>query len=259
MENPVLTASVKETVLMRLRLTLLMVVLVGTTSCNRDPGDPATSPTDNPPTQLVPNYTYITSHPGGGGIYVVAMVPSDDFTGTVLLSLKADKQLNAALTTTTLIPERTVAEITLAPDTLIAPSLHSLELQVTQGVDTTVLTFKADILQWQCCPPSEWALSRRDALLGSLTALYPEIGFVPDSAWVAYNTYPTILVVEHWTFLYEDWELRICFHLMIPPYDWSMLWLRPRNETEPVVTIRRESDGTAFPIPIADYPTFYGY
>ena len=75
----------------------------------------------------------------------------------------------------------------------------------------------------------------------------------------AYITYPAHLIVEHWTFLYDNWEMRICYHVMIPPYNWSMLWLRPLGELDAVFSAKREWNGTAYEIPICDYPTFYGY
>ena len=46
---------------------------------------------------------------------------------------------------------------------------------------------------------------------------------------------------------------------MIPPYDWSMLWLRKRGEVEAIFAAKRESDGTVYEIPVGDYPIFYGY
>jgi hypothetical protein len=46
---------------------------------------------------------------------------------------------------------------------------------------------------------------------------------------------------------------------MIPPHNWSMLWLLERGEVKPVFAAYRESDGTTYEIPISEYPTFFGY
>ncbi len=72
-------------------------------------------------------------------------------------------------------------------------------------------------------------------------------------------TYPEILVVEHWTFLNPTWEMRMCFHVMIPPYDWSMLTIRSRGEWDFQFAAKRESDGTTYEIPVAEYPVMCGY
>ena len=48
-----------------------------------------------------------------------------------------------------------------------------------------------------------------------------------DRQWDIYATYSGILVVMHHTFLDMDWELRLSYHAMIPPYNWSNILLRP--------------------------------
>ena len=53
--------------------------------------------------------------------------------------------------------------------------------------------------------------------------------------------------------------MRICYHVMISPYNWSMLWLRPWGKVDAIFAAKRESDGTTYEISISDYPTYYGY
>jgi hypothetical protein len=60
----------------------------------------------------------------------------------------------------------------------------------------------------------------------------------------------------------KDWEVRFCFHVMIPPYDWTKIMIRERDEWEPAIAGKREHDGVDYKlseIPISEYPTFYGY
>ena len=96
-------------------------------------------------------------------------------------------------------------------------------------------------------------------LIDWLETNHPEFGSFSTANSYAYITYLAHLIVEHWTFLYDEWEMRICFHVMIPPYDWSMIWLRPRGEVDAIFSAKRESDGTVYEIPISDYPTYYNY
>jgi hypothetical protein len=83
---------------------------------------------------------------------------------------------------------------------------------------------------------------------------HPELGSFSARNWFVYGTYPQLLIVEHWTFLDEDWEMRVCYHVMIPPYDWSKILLRRRGEWEPLLAVHRETDGTIYEIPVEEYP-----
>lgn len=43
-----------------------------------------------------------------------------------------------------------------------------------------------------------------------------------------------LLIVEHYLFKSETWELELSCHVMIPPYDWVCAYLRPRAEIKPI-------------------------
>lgn len=44
---------------------------------------------------------------------------------------------------------------------------------------------------------------------------------------------PHILVVSHYLFFSEEWEMGLQWHIMIAPYDWARIYLRPRAEVQP--------------------------
>ncbi|HUT82763.1 MAG TPA: hypothetical protein VMZ29_16325 [Candidatus Bathyarchaeia archaeon] len=44
---------------------------------------------------------------------------------------------------------------------------------------------------------------------------------------------PQILIVEHYLFRTDNWELELAKHVMIMPYDWVSLYIRPRNSFHP--------------------------
>ncbi|MCH8830420.1 MAG: hypothetical protein IID45_12665, partial [Planctomycetes bacterium] len=50
--------------------------------------------------------------------------------------------------------------------------------------------------------------------------------------------------VESWVFVNDDWDLRVRWHEVFAPYDWSLLRLRRRGEINPLLTVIRETDGT---------------
>jgi len=44
---------------------------------------------------------------------------------------------------------------------------------------------------------------------------------------------PQVLVVEHYLFRTDFWEIEIARHVMIAPYDWVTAYIRPRNTYQP--------------------------
>jgi hypothetical protein len=66
-----------------------------------------------------------------------------------------------------------------------------------------------------------------------LEANHPELGITADTEWDgALGSW--VLIVEHYQYVSEDWELGLSWHVMTPPDDWARIYLRHRwTETEP--------------------------
>jgi len=249
--------------------------------------------------EIEAKYSYIRSYPGGGGIFIIVMTPKNDFSGFVSLKLIADPKLNAQLDKENLNKQSQVAELTIQPDESIEIKNYEISLVATYHkksrfhttfqnwiakikfpflsflfshlfrrisadspmkplINIKTLTLEIEMINWPSNNLPD-AIIKRDELINWLENEHPEFGSFTGENCYAYITYPGHLVVEHWTFLYENWEMRICYHVMIPPYDWSMLYLRKHGEVDTFFTAKRESDGTTYEIPTDDYPTFYGY
>ena len=213
---------------------------------------------------IVPKYSYIRSHPGGGGIFVVSLLTGAGFTGNVNLSLRAHPSLNASLDRNTLNSRYNIAEITIQPSETIEIDTFEIEVRaVHTGSPSHIaryqtVSLEVEVFQWGPTSPSN-VIPKRDEFIGWLETEHPELGNFTNRIWFPYVTYPQIWVVEHWTFLDEDWEFRLAYHVMIPPYDWSKILLRRRGEWNPVLAAIRETDGTIHEIPISDYPLMFGY
>ena len=245
--------------------------------------------------EIETKYSFIRSYPGGGGIFIIQMIPKNDFLGYVSLKYDADPNLNAELDRETLDKESQIAELTIQPNKLTELITYEIVLTATyhkktkhssfldwinkfpilsyiisrlfsrfvdssetRVFNTETITLEVEMIDWSSENLQD-AIIKRDELIDWLEVEHPEFGTFTGENCYAYVTYTAHLVVEHWTFLYEDWELRICYHVMVPPYDWSKLWLRERGEVDAIFAARRESDGTIYEIPIEDYPIFYGY
>ncbi|UCC78998.1 MAG: hypothetical protein JSW64_12070 [Candidatus Zixiibacteriota bacterium] len=213
---------------------------------------------------IVPKYSYIRSYPGGGGIFIVRLLNTGIFMGDVNLYLRADPSLNASLDRNTLNSKYNIAEITIQPSESVELGTYEIDLYAVYGVSPShtgkyvKITLEVEVMQWGPTNPSN-VISKMDDFVEWLETEHPELGNFSNRIWFPYMTYPQIWIVEHWTFLDEDWEFRLCYHVTIPPYDWSKILLRRRGQWDPVLAAQRESDGTIFEIPISEYPIMYGY
>ena len=213
---------------------------------------------------IVPKYSYIRSYPGGGGIFVVTLLAGESFTGNINLSLQAHPSLNAVLDRYILNNSSNIAEITIKPSLSIEVGIYEIEVRAVYTGDPShsgryqSIWLQVDVFQWGPGNIDDATL-KKDEFIGWLETEHPELGDFSSRIWFPYMTYPQIWIVEHWTFLDNDWEFRLCYHVMIPPYDWSKILLRRRGEWNPVLAAMRETDGTIHEIPISEYPIMFGY
>ncbi len=85
-----------------------------------------------------------------------------------------------------------------------------------------------------------------------LSETYPEYNITEDTKWTGTMVSPQWLVVSHYLFFSEEWELHLEWHVMVAPHDWARIDLRHRSdEIEPSAAfeISSVSLGTK-PIPI---------
>jgi hypothetical protein len=68
----------------------------------------------------------------------------------------------------------------------------------------------------------------RDRFIPYLGENYPEFGITGETEWTPTIVKPHILVVSHYLFFSEEWEMGVMWHIMIPPYDWARIYLRHR-------------------------------
>ncbi|UCD63855.1 MAG: hypothetical protein JSW34_00055 [Candidatus Zixiibacteriota bacterium] len=253
-------------------VVLLGVLLSGCSSDNPvqtpiDPGATCKKPTPPEPGEgsftLEAKYTYIRSYPTGGGVMLLKIVPGADMSGDVAISIDAHKTLGAQLTTGLLNAESAITELTVSPTRQVPLGLHVVTVTAENQTHQQSLELEVEVFNWGILSMNK-AQETLDQFTDWLSDEHPELGNFANQRWELYSTYPLIKIVEHYTFLSDDWEFRICFHVMIPPNDWSKMWLRPRGEWEPVLAAQRAWDDTAGDyvieeIPVGDYPIYFGY
>jgi len=97
----------------------------------------------------------------------------------------------------------------------------------------------------------------RDKFIPWINVNYPKLGISNVTEWEGTIVNPRILVVMHYIFLSEEWEMYVTWHVMTPPNDWARIYLRHRfNETRPSYAFEISSveEGTEpHPIELPDW------
>ena len=140
-----------------------------------------------------------------------------------------------------------IAEVIVVPDkTSIGKNLTITIQGKREGlVETDNITIEVIDGVDMLGPVAEYM---RDKFVPWLAVNYPELDITNQTQWYGTIVNPRILVVMHYVFLSDDWEMYITWHVMIQPYDWAKTYLRHRfNEIQPSyafeissVTIQRE-------------------
>ncbi|HRY97605.1 MAG TPA: hypothetical protein P5550_00970 [Bacteroidales bacterium] len=241
-------------------MVLVLVVLCsqGCSKSSADEEEPLPPGPDSGSFQVVTAYDTIRSYPGGGGIFTFGIDPGSGFSGDVQLQIFAHEWLRAELSRTALTATDSVAEVVIAPLTGYAPGLYTLAVQLSHGSEIRTLTFWVWVYDWpgQISPesgPKLWQFA------SWVHEFHPEYFAAFGGTLMHYLTYPEVLIVEHHTYINTAYEVRLCYHVMVPPYDWSMIRIRRLNSLEPSFAARRETDGSIHAIPIEQYPLLFGY
>ena len=90
-----------------------------------------------------------------------------------------------------------------------------------------------------------------------LEANHPELGITSNTTWTGIVVRPIWLVVAHYLFFSDEWEMGVSWHIMIPPDDWARIYLHRRfDESKPsyAFEISSRSDEAAVPHPIDPPP-----
>jgi len=98
----------------------------------------------------------------------------------------------------------------------------------------------------------EYATELLDKFISWLATNHPELGITDDTVWNGTMVSPVWLVVSHYLFFSEEWEVHVSWHIMVPPYDWAKIDLRHRpDELEPSHAFEISSvNATSEPVPI---------
>ena len=77
----------------------------------------------------------------------------------------------------------------------------------------------------------EEAAGYRDRFVEWLAENHTELGITEETEWTPTIVAPHILIVTHYLFFSDEWEMGLTWHVMIPPYDWARIYLRHRYDS----------------------------
>lgn len=130
-----------------------------------------------------------------------------------------------------------VAEVMLVADA--ATTERPIEIVVVgrRGALESTVTRSTIVMDWGDDRGPE-AHAIFETFLEWLEENRPELGITAGTAFTGSMVAPGLLVVSHYLFLSDEWEIGLSWHVMIPPDDWAEIYLRPRHAPTPTLAFR---------------------
>jgi hypothetical protein len=94
------------------------------------------------------------------------------------------------------------------------------------------------------------AAEMRELFIPWLEEHQPDLGIDETTVWEGTIVKPHWLVVSHYLFFSDEWEMHVSWHIMIAPYDWARIELRRRFE-ETLPSLAFEIPSVSAPDPVA--------
>jgi hypothetical protein len=149
------------------------------------------------------------------------------------------------------IPEGQVTEVVVVPTQTSTGKTVEVTITGSRGglTDEKVIAF--EVVEGED-DRQEYAVELRDKFVSWLATNYPELGITKNTVWTGTIVSPQWLIVSHYLFFSEEWEMHVEWHVMIPPHDWAKMDLRHRfDEQKPSYAFEISSlDANNEPVPI---------
>jgi len=144
-----------------------------------------------------------------------------------------------------------VAEVVVIPAPASVRQIIEVTITGTRGSVTDEKVASFEVAEGED-DRQEYATELLDKFVSWLATNHPELGITVDTVWNGTMVSPVWLVVSHYLFFSEEWELHIDWHIMVPPYDWARIDLRHRfDELEPSYAFEISSvDATSEPVAV---------
>lgn len=232
-------------------VTLVLVLVLVLAGCSAS-ASPSPSPTaaPTPPPTPTPTFTLDVLPPDEpaesrmaipGSRYCFLVVVGDDAASPapVTIDASATKGRVVEVTPAELTPG-TVGEVWVVAGPATTETTGSVTITATRGDVTRTVTRSLLVFPMA----DERAADARpyfDRWAAWLAAEHPELGITADTTWQPVFV-STLLVVSHYSYWSEEWEMTVAWHNMIAPHDWTEVHLRRRGvDAAPSLAFRIDS------------------
>jgi len=123
--------------------------------------------------------------------------------------------------------EGEVAEVVVIPASTSVGQIIEVTITGTRGDVTDEKAVSFEVAEGED-DRQEYATELLGKFVSWLATNHPELGITEDTVWDGTMVSPVWLVVSHYLFFSDEWEVHIYWHVMIPPYDWAKIDLRHR-------------------------------
>lgn len=122
-----------------------------------------------------------------------------------------------------------IVEVTVTPDATSAERTLAVTFSAT-GPNASASAVRSLPVFPEVDGRAADAARIRDRFLAWLAAEHPELGLGPDTPFEGTIAGAQLLVVSHYLYYTDEWELGVQWHIMAPPDDWARMYLRRRFE-----------------------------
>jgi hypothetical protein len=177
--------------------------------------------------------------PGEKVSFLVTLASESPATTPVQISAAATGGKVTTIRSAQLTPGA-VGEVWVVPDATDVDATVAVKITGTRGGVTHAVDRTIKVMP-MADERSHDAQPYFDKWVAYLIASHPELGITAATTWEP--TFVSIfLVVSHYAYYTEDWEMEIAWHNMIPPDDWTVVYLRHRDtETKPSLAWKIDS------------------
>jgi hypothetical protein len=226
----------------RRAFVLALVLAAVVAACGDAPGPTTSAPADSTPApKIVVGPEFVNGAvPGSDLVLLVGLDGADG--GEVTLTAEAPGAVVEV--SPAAIAGDEVAEVVIVPDPVEVDTDIEVTVTATGEGGTDSVTRMVTVVPWED-DRGDQARAVLDLFLPWLAEQHPEFGLTTDTEFAGTMTAPLLLIVSHYGFYSEDWEVGVSWHIMVPPDDFAELYLRPRGEFAPTHAFRIESWQTA--------------
>ncbi len=200
---------------------------------------------------LAVSQTSCVTYPGGGGIFLIQLLPDSLFAGDVRLNLTAAPELNAELYRESIDRDKPVSEIVVKPDSTMAMGDYALNLSHAHGDTSAAVEFTVKLDEGDyrgLYPRGHLTDILPEEFLVWMVENYPELEIEDEDSWYRYCNRP----YNSWTYVSTEWHLGTIWYLSLPSRTKHFM-LRRRGDYKRMVVLESDKYTALHKIPIERY------